>query len=344
MLSGACLCDNPRLFHAHCEQALPKAIVNFVRARMEQVFALEVDSRAAEMLGQPRSKLQRSRPPGEVMKQVVQLGLEFRIVARLVVSRLQFFKRRHKRFRHILPAETSEASASFFGNLSCSGHVSNLFDVCCAEICCAGIRRNSMSRRARESFYLCPIFLARRTLHAAANVNSVRLCLSQCRSQVSWGQSARQNDTTITAGIASKSPIETRAGATAKLGMKTIEQKAVCVGKALQFARAQFLTHAKRLYNRIRFRNFRDEAWIFIAMQLNHAQVSRTSVPENLRQGGIHEEADRLNSARQTSNDASRFFWRDITRARAIKIETEPIGARVEAHFRVAPIGDAAYF
>ena len=68
--------DDALLAHAHGEQALAEAVVDFVRAGVQQIFALEIDARAAEMLGQPRSKLQRRGPPGEIVQQRVQFAPE----------------------------------------------------------------------------------------------------------------------------------------------------------------------------------------------------------------------------------------------------------------------------
>ena len=47
------------LAHAHGQQSLAEAVIDFVRAGVQQVFALDVDARPAEMFGQARSKLQR---------------------------------------------------------------------------------------------------------------------------------------------------------------------------------------------------------------------------------------------------------------------------------------------
>ena len=48
VLAGAGLGDDALLAHALGEQALAEAVVDLVRAGVEQVFALEIDLRAAE--------------------------------------------------------------------------------------------------------------------------------------------------------------------------------------------------------------------------------------------------------------------------------------------------------
>ena len=52
VLAGAGLGDDALLAHALREQPLAEAVVDLVRAGVEQVFALEVDLRAAEVLGE----------------------------------------------------------------------------------------------------------------------------------------------------------------------------------------------------------------------------------------------------------------------------------------------------
>ena len=67
VLARAGFRDDAALAHAHGQQALADAIVDFVRAGVQQVFALDVNARAAQMLRQPRSKLQRRGPPGKIL-------------------------------------------------------------------------------------------------------------------------------------------------------------------------------------------------------------------------------------------------------------------------------------
>ncbi len=59
VLAGAGLGDDARLAHALGEQDLAEAIVDLVRAGVVQLLALEIDLRAAEMLGQPLGEIER---------------------------------------------------------------------------------------------------------------------------------------------------------------------------------------------------------------------------------------------------------------------------------------------
>ena len=70
VLARAGFGDDARLAHAHRQQSLPDAVVDFVRAGVQQVFALEVDARPTELRGQPRGKLQRSGAPGKILEQI----------------------------------------------------------------------------------------------------------------------------------------------------------------------------------------------------------------------------------------------------------------------------------
>jgi hypothetical protein len=66
MLAGAGFGDDPGLAHALGKQDLAEAIVDLVRTGVVELVALEVDLRAAEMLGQPLGEIQRRRTAGVV--------------------------------------------------------------------------------------------------------------------------------------------------------------------------------------------------------------------------------------------------------------------------------------
>jgi hypothetical protein len=76
MLAGAGFGDDPGLAHALGQQDLPEAVVDLVRAGVVQLVALEVDLRAAEMLGQPLGEIERRRPAGVMGVEVIELGLK----------------------------------------------------------------------------------------------------------------------------------------------------------------------------------------------------------------------------------------------------------------------------
>ena len=120
VLSRAGFGDDAALPHAHGQQALAEAVVDLVRAGMEQVFALDVDARSAQMLGQPRSKLQRSRAAGKILEQGVQFSLETRVLTRLLVGALEFLERRNERLGNVTSAVGTETALRVRPSL-CSG-------------------------------------------------------------------------------------------------------------------------------------------------------------------------------------------------------------------------------
>ena len=52
MLSGAGFGDDARFAHASRQQNLAQRVIDFVRARVQKIFALEIDAPAAAALGQ----------------------------------------------------------------------------------------------------------------------------------------------------------------------------------------------------------------------------------------------------------------------------------------------------
>ena len=83
------------------EQTLPEAVVDLVRARVQQVFALQINARAAQMLGQARRELKRRRTTGEILEQIVQLRVKRGIGAGRGIGLFELFERRYERFRHV---------------------------------------------------------------------------------------------------------------------------------------------------------------------------------------------------------------------------------------------------
>jgi hypothetical protein len=110
MLARARFGDDARLAHFHRQQPLANGIVDFVRPGMQQVFALQVNPRAAKFLRKTRSELQRRRPPGEILQQTLKLRLEGCIRFRKLVSALQLEERYHECFRHVTAAVGAKAS------------------------------------------------------------------------------------------------------------------------------------------------------------------------------------------------------------------------------------------
>ena len=104
MLSGAGFGDHAMLAHALDQQRLSQAVVDLVRAGVQQVFALQIDLGAAQFFRQALREKQRRGTPGKSAQQYVKTLLEFRILLRFLVIPLQFVERRHQRLGNIAPA------------------------------------------------------------------------------------------------------------------------------------------------------------------------------------------------------------------------------------------------
>src|SRR5712692_5534439 len=111
MLPGARFRDDPLLAHPDGEQGLADGIVELVRAGVAEVFALEVDVRAAEVLAQSRGGVQRRRAADESVAVSRKLELELRVRFGLVPFLLELIQGAHQRLRHVLAAVSAKAPA-----------------------------------------------------------------------------------------------------------------------------------------------------------------------------------------------------------------------------------------
>src|SRR5450631_328976 len=128
-LTGAGFRDHAVLAHAFDEQALAEAVVDFVRARVEQVFAFEINFRAAKFCGQAAGEEKRRGASSIRLQQLVESCLELAVALGFFVCALQFIERGHQRFRNVPAAVNSEApgSGGFWRNFS-GCLVTDLFD------------------------------------------------------------------------------------------------------------------------------------------------------------------------------------------------------------------------
>ena len=108
VLAGARLRDDPRLAHALGEEPLAQRVVDLVGAGVTEVLALEVDARAAGMLGEPLGERQGRRAPHVLPRELGDPLPEGRVAPRLAVRRLQLEERRHQRLGHVAAAEGAE--------------------------------------------------------------------------------------------------------------------------------------------------------------------------------------------------------------------------------------------
>ena len=103
VLTSAGLGNDAALSHACGQQTLAEAVVNFVCARVQQVFALDVDARAAQMLRQTRSKLQRCGATGKILEQEIESPFERPGPCALssYAGELEFLEWRDERLRNV---------------------------------------------------------------------------------------------------------------------------------------------------------------------------------------------------------------------------------------------------
>ncbi len=78
VLARAGFGDDAALAHAPRQQRLPQAVVDLVRAGVQQVFALEPDARAAQFLAEPLGEIERRGTAGIVVQQVAPVPPETR--------------------------------------------------------------------------------------------------------------------------------------------------------------------------------------------------------------------------------------------------------------------------
>ena len=98
MLPCACFRDDATLAHFLREQSLAKGVVDLVRASVQQVFALQKNTRAARVLSQTRSKIERRWPAAVVAAQIGKLLLECTIVRRRQIRCREFLEGSDERF------------------------------------------------------------------------------------------------------------------------------------------------------------------------------------------------------------------------------------------------------
>ncbi len=97
VLTGAGFCDHARLAHAAGEQCLADRVVDLVRAGVIEIFALQIDLRAAQHLAPAPGVIDRARPTDKVVQFALELGDELGIHAVLLVGVAQFLERMHQR-------------------------------------------------------------------------------------------------------------------------------------------------------------------------------------------------------------------------------------------------------
>jgi hypothetical protein len=111
VLTRAGLGDDALFSHPLREQDLAERVVDFVRAGVEQIFALQINLRAAEFARQPLREIKRRRPARVFAQQEREFVLKRFVLSRLLVFGGQVVQRRHQRLGHEHAAVRAEVAA-----------------------------------------------------------------------------------------------------------------------------------------------------------------------------------------------------------------------------------------
>src|SRR5262249_46290832 len=132
MLPGSRLRDDPALAHADCEKHLSDRVVDLVGARVQQVFALQVDARAPARFAEPPREVERGRATAELRQIPPPLGGERHVAAGVGIGSLQLIERGDQRLRHVSPAVCAEPAAGASGHDKLGSHhrTSAVFHFC----------------------------------------------------------------------------------------------------------------------------------------------------------------------------------------------------------------------
>ena len=95
--------DDARFAHTLGKQDLPHAMIDFMRACVVQLFALQIDLCAAQMFGQSLREEKRRGAPHIMLEVIIKLCLKAWIGFRLFISGFDRQNQRHECFWHITP-------------------------------------------------------------------------------------------------------------------------------------------------------------------------------------------------------------------------------------------------
>src|SRR6266550_5474880 len=110
VLARASFRDNARLAHLHGQQALADGVIDFMRAGVEQIFALQINAWSAEFFGEARSALQRCWAARKIFHKIVEASLKQGIRLRSFIRTFELKERHHQRFGNVAAAVGAESS------------------------------------------------------------------------------------------------------------------------------------------------------------------------------------------------------------------------------------------
>src|SRR5512132_26714 len=96
--------------HAARKQRLADCVVDLMRARVQKVFALQINLRATGMYSQPLRVKQRRRSAGVIAQQQVEFAPKIRVASSPYELSGQLLKRRDQCFRNVAATEFTPVS------------------------------------------------------------------------------------------------------------------------------------------------------------------------------------------------------------------------------------------
>src|SRR6185369_14993726 len=139
--------------HTFDQQRLTKAVVDLVRARMKQVFALEIDLCPAEFFRQTPGEEQGRGTSSVVSVKIVQALAEPGIATGLLIRPLEFFERGHEGLGNIAATIRTEPAGDDLRLRVRHGRRSLLFrNACCSHIVTYSYLPGEPLQRKREPF------------------------------------------------------------------------------------------------------------------------------------------------------------------------------------------------
>jgi len=112
VLASSGLGDDAVLVHAAREQRLAQAVVDLMRAGVQQIFALEVNTRTVELFRKPPSVVEGCGAAGIGVQQMVQFLLKSWVFAGGEIRVLEFFERAHQHFGDVAAAVRTEVAGA----------------------------------------------------------------------------------------------------------------------------------------------------------------------------------------------------------------------------------------
>ena len=111
MLAGTGLRNDAGFAHAAGEQNLTNGVVDLMGAGVQQILALEINFRAAELLREPLGEVERRGTTTKITQQRGEFFSKFRILPRGMVFVFQFAQGGHQRLGNKHPAVLAEVAS-----------------------------------------------------------------------------------------------------------------------------------------------------------------------------------------------------------------------------------------